>query len=180
MKALAFLQIVCFTFVMGVNSSGQSSKPFLTQNIQKKAQNLLNEIWKGNDVQEKPFEIKNFPYAGILNGQVNEVFVNSEKKAWSFYNSAKGRYDKFYFVVIYSLDLSIMRISVLEYNEMYGGEITRPKWLKKFEGYHASQNLHLGIEIDAISGATLSATALIDVVNKCSEFLIQLKNKGVI
>lgn len=166
-------------FLLSIILNGLAGNTYLPTHLHKKAQGVLKDIWKSGDIHENPFEVKSFPFAGVIQGQVYEVFVNNEKKALSFYNSAKGRYDKFYFVVVYNLDLSIIRLRVLEYNEMYGGEITRPKWLKKFEGYHASKNLQYGKDIDAITGATLSAIALIEVVNRCSEFLMVMKNKAV-
>ncbi|MCK4920537.1 MAG: FMN-binding protein [Bacteroidales bacterium] len=46
------------------------------------------------------------------------------------------------------------------YQATHGQEVTSPGWLKQFVGYDGIKSLVVGREIDAISGATISADAI--------------------
>lgn len=83
--------------------------------------------------------------------------------------SAKGRYDYFDYCVIYKPDIEILRIAILTYRSDYGYEISNKSWLKQFYG-SSGCSLEYGQDIDAISGATLSASSL----TKDLEFLCEL------
>jgi Na+-translocating ferredoxin:NAD+ oxidoreductase RnfG subunit len=73
--------------------------------------------------------------------------------------SAKGRHDYFDYIVIYDADLTILRVRVFEYRSDYGYEICNKKWLSQFEGSKGC-NLKYETDIDAISGATYSASSI--------------------
>lgn len=78
---------------------------------------------------------------------------------------AKGRYDMFDYLVAVNSKLEIERVRVLKYRSENGGEITSKKWLKQFIGYSGG-DLRYKKEISALSGATLSAKAIIEDIPK--------------
>jgi Na+-translocating ferredoxin:NAD+ oxidoreductase RnfG subunit len=78
--------------------------------------------------------------------------------------SAKGRYDYFDYIVIYDTDLTILRVRVFEYRSDHGYEICNKKWLSQFEGSKGC-NLKYEADIDAISGATYSASSITEDIS---------------
>lgn len=84
-------------------------------------------------------------------------------------------YEYFDYFIIYSSDLSIKAVRVFNYQATHGHEITAKSWLKQFNNYKGSEDLIVGKNIDAISGATISTHAItFDIQNK-SELLHYLK-----
>ena len=91
--------------------------------------------------------------------------------------SADGNaYEYFDYIILFDNDLSILKIAVVDYPGDYGYEITSKGWLKQFNGYKGAK-MRYGKEVDAISGATISANSLtkdvVDVYKMMSYFIIE-------
>jgi hypothetical protein len=85
-------------------------------------------------------------------------------------NNRQGNFDPFYFATIYSSDLVIQKMKILEYYSEYGYEISSKGWLKQFENKTGCES-DLESEIDGISGATISVKSLIqEVESNCNLF----------
>ena len=91
---------------------------------------------------------------------------------------AKGRYDYFDYLLAYAPDLSVLGLKVTVYRSTHGAAICQKRWLSQFEGY-AGEELTLGKEIDAVSGATISATSLVKDMRRCYQLMIGLKEEGI-
>jgi hypothetical protein len=105
-------------------------------------------------------------------GLVLYSLYDSEKIAgYLLLTTAKGRYEYFDYCVVYSPELEVIMVSVLTYRSDHGYEICNKSWLKQFSGSRGC-DLTYGKEIDAISGATLSATSLTEDI----QFLCELMN----
>ena len=74
------------------------------------------------------------------------------------------RYDHFYYMAVFDINLSILKITVLDYQSEYGYEICSKNWLKQFKG-SPDKYFEYDENIDAISGATVSAEAMVDEIN---------------
>ncbi len=107
----------------------------------------VNDLMREGD---QPYAIKNSK--GIL--------------GYVFSTSAKGRYDYFDYSIIYAKDLSVMAVLVTTYRSSHGAGICSKGWLKQFRGYQGEE-ISLGKDIDSISGATLSATSMVDNMKRC-------------
>ena len=92
---------------------------------------------------------------------------------------AKGRYDYFDYIVAYAPDLSVLGLTVLVYRSAHGAAICQKGWLGQFEGY-AGEELTLGKEIDAVAGATISATSMVKDMKRTHQLMIRLKEEGII
>ncbi len=92
---------------------------------------------------------------------------------------AKGRFDYFDYLLAYSPDLSVRGLTITVYRSSHGAAICQKKWLNQFEAY-AGEELTLGKEIDAVAGATISATSLVKDMKRCSQLMIDLKEGGII
>lgn len=73
-----------------------------------------------------------------------------------------------YFIIFDSLK-KVKIVRVFNYEATHGQEVTIKKWLDQFAGYDGNKPLRVGKEIDTISGATISVSAIVaDVREKAS------------
>lgn len=113
------------------------------------------------------------PAPGLM---LYKLYDNNSLLGYLIITTAKGRYDYFDYMVIYNPDLSIRMIRVLEYRSEHGYEISNTKWLSQFDG-SIGCDLNYGHDIDAISGATLSASSITNDLSVLCKFLGQLEIK---
>lgn len=74
------------------------------------------------------------------------------------------RYDHFYYMAVFDIDLSILKLTILDYQSDHGYEICSKNWLNQFKG-NSDRVFVYNKNVDAISGATVSVNALIDEIN---------------
>lgn len=86
-------------------------------------------------------------------------YDNSTEINYAIFREAKGRHDKFDYLVILNSDQVVINTRILRYRSEHGGEIASKKWLRQFNDY-SSGILKYGTDISAISGATLSAKSI--------------------
>lgn len=72
-------------------------------------------------------------------------------------------YEYFDFVMLLNTRLEVQRIEIINYQAQYGYEICNPRWLRQFQNYQGHA-LRYGTDIQAISGATISAQSITDEV----------------
>lgn len=93
---------------------------------------------------------------------------------------AKGRYDYFDFMIIYSLCMEVELVQVLVYRSEHGGEIAARRWLNQFKSSSASRELSYGKDVEAISGATLSGASITDAINSLNMLMAELRKEGIL
>ena len=71
----------------------------------------------------------------------------------------------FDYIILFNTDLSIKKSKVLIYREDYGLQIGSQRWLKQFIGLTIEDNVIYGENIDAIAGATISASSMTRATN---------------
>lgn len=91
-------------------------------------------------------------------------------EGYLFSTRAKGRYEYFDYLVIFSNLLKVQRVVITQYRSDHGGGICSGGWLKQFEGYGGGI-LTLGKDIDGVSGGTISATSLVNDMQRCHRLL---------
>jgi len=92
---------------------------------------------------------------------------------------AMGRFEYFDYLLAFAPDFSVLGLTITVYRSSHGAAICQKKWLSQFEDY-AGEELILGKEIDAVAGATISATALVKDMQRCYQLMISLKEEGII
>ena len=97
-----------------------------------------------------------------------------------YIGKAYGKADFFDFIVIFDENLIVTKVKILVYREDHGGEIGSKRWLKQFIGSDKNSALKYQKDIAAISGATLSAKAITNEVNKLLKTIGILVNKNQI
>ena len=90
-----------------------------------------------------------------------------------------GRYDYFYYLIIFDTNYSILKVKVLDYQSDYGYEICSKSWLKQFIGQKGCK-VSYGNEIDAISGATVSGNAIVTDIQMLCDLINKLSNLKII
>ncbi len=141
---------------------------FGTQKISSQLQEKIN-----NAVQTT-FEVEDFTLEKIkVDASLNEKtpvemggenLFNIRKEGNSlgyvYLGEAPSMKKVFDYVVLFNPDLSIKKSKILIYREDYGRQVGSQRWLKQFIGKKAGESLAYGKDIDAISGATISAKSM--------------------
>ncbi|MFN2260457.1 MAG: FMN-binding protein [Psychroflexus sp.] len=96
---------------------------------------------------------------------------------YAYLSEANSKKDVFDYVVFYHTDFSIKKSKILIYREKYGRQVGSQRWLKKFNGKTNESNLEYGEDIAAVSGATITATAMTDAIKKSLKHMSVLKSK---
>lgn len=92
-------------------------------------------------------------------------------------NSMKNVFD---YVVFINKDLSVKKTKVLIYRENHGRQIGAQRWLKQFIGLSVNKKPVYGKNVDAISGATISAKSMTIAVKDVLETIQKLKNNKLL
>jgi Na+-translocating ferredoxin:NAD+ oxidoreductase RnfG subunit len=175
MRYLVLLLLTCF-LGGNVNAAG------LPKSIEKKISKSISKVWPAVELEREKLVIQPeiLSRHGLSRVSAYQLKEGEEVKGYLCFSSAKGRYDKFDYLVIYDKDLVIRRITVLVYRSSYGGEIMAQSWLKQFYGKKNGEDMEFEKDIDSISGATLSAPAMTDSVKALSELMADLKAKELL
>lgn len=155
-------------------------------NPQKRISKLISKIWKDKEVSLQRVDLDK-PINKI--SRLNTLYTEGKLIGYACYTSANGcriggcsaptdqvddSYESFDYIVIYDVDMKILKVDIANYGGEYGYEICRAKWLKQFKG--KSKGFVLNESIDGISGATVSASHLIDNINQLGSSMLELKN----
>lgn len=79
---------------------------------------------------------------------------------YAFVDDELGQHEPITFAVRISGDGVVERQEVLAYREAWGGEIRDPRFRRQFVGKTLRDAFQLRVDIDAISGATISSAAM--------------------
>ncbi len=157
----------------------------------KQIDKVVNKLWKGEEVILSDVEV---PSEYNVDIQVlKKIIVNDNTEGFACYTTAFGckiggcaaastpntdAYETFDYIIIYDENLAILKVDIANYSGAYGYEICRAKWLKQFIG--STDGFELNENIDGISGATVSATYLIESLNKVGGIFKVLKQKSIL
>ena len=86
----------------------------------------------------------------------------------------------FDFIVLFDSKFTIKKTKVLIYREDYGQQIGSQRWLKQFIGLVPEDTPIYGEDIDAIAGATISASNMTREIGHVLRSMAFLKKKKVI
>ena len=141
---------------------------FETRKISPKLQEKID-----NAVQTT-FEVEKFTLEQLsVNSKLNErtpaelggenlfnILKDGNSLGYVYLGEAPSMKKVFDYVVLFNPDLSIKKSKILIYREDYGRQVGSQRWLKQFIGKESGESLTYGEDIDAISGATISAKSM--------------------
>ncbi len=184
MKILSFIVLLLFNFFAvnnfekDVDYNPKSLKNEISRILEntdcKKEEIIIDKnILNKHFIKGKFFKLSKFDnliayiYVGRVNScrasgcSVNRVQTISEDNEF------------FDYYIIFDSSKKVKNVSVFNYEATHGQEITVKGWLKQFIGYEGNNELVVGKNIDAISGATISVHG---IVNDIQEKTFILRN----
>ncbi|MFO7702264.1 MAG: FMN-binding protein [Psychroflexus maritimus] len=111
---------------------------------------------------------------------IYQIRIDDEVQAFAYLSQANSMKDVFDYLIIVDTELKILKSKVLIYREQHGQQIGSQRWLKQFIGMTSESQLELGKDIQAISGATISAQSMTKATQKALEQMNFLKSKKVL
>jgi len=83
----------------------------------------------------------------------------------------KDSYEFFDYSILYDSMAKVLNVNIFNYEATHGQEITVKSWLQQFVGFDGKEDLTVGKNIDAISGATISVYGITDDISNKTEKL---------
>ncbi len=136
-----------------------------------------NAILKSITVLE---DINTATPADFTDNSLFEIHSGSNLMGYLYVGEAPSMKRKFDYIVMFNTDFSIKKSKVLIYREEHGKQIGSQRWLKQFIGLSLGDMLTYGDNIDAISGATISASNMTKAVGDVLKSIQILKEKEAI
>lgn len=145
----------------------------ISPKLQEKIDNAVQTTYEVTD-----FSLEHISVGSELNGQTpselggENLFKITEEGSilgYVYVGQAPSMKKIFDYVVLLNPDRSIKKSKILIYREDYGRQVGSQRWLKQFIGKKAGQSLTYGEDIDAISGATISAKSMTLAVDQVLE-----------
>ncbi len=160
---------------------------FTTKSISPRLQQKLHEAVQhtyGLDV----FTLENMVIETSLNaktavefGKENLFKIKQDDRlvGYAYLGQAPSMKDVFDYVVLFDPELAVKKLKVLIYREDYGRQIGSQRWLQQFIGKKSGEHLEYGKDVDAISGATISAKSMTEATKQVLESMAILKAENV-
>jgi len=189
MKKRSIFLIAIFIISIA-NSNAQSGLNFRPKQLFKEIQNqykcvnpTLVELESNSDlvtdtINQKYFKVINSTLIGFAYiGRVKTCRAGVCAAIDKF--KSNDSYEYFDYFILFDTFAKIRSVNIFNYEASNGQEITVQKWLKQFVGYDGKEELNVGKNIDAISGATISVYSITDDISSKTENLKKyiLENK---
>ncbi|RKY33302.1 MAG: hypothetical protein DRP74_00265 [Candidatus Omnitrophota bacterium] len=161
LKYSAVLFSICFFAAILLSAVASITQPIIEETKAEQENNAIKEVMPQARGIEKVEE------EGLVYYKAKDFSGNNI--GYVFISEAKGYSSVIRAVVSITPEGEIIAVKVLEQNETpgIGTQITEEKFLSRFKGKKALDN------IDSISGATVSSSALIDSVKQTLKKIIQ-------
>lgn len=119
------------------------------------------------------FDTEVFSYHSLEQNEYANLYklnADSNFVAYLVYTSSKGRLERFQYMILYSTEVEVIKVKILQYNSTRGTEVTSKRWLRQFEG-NKGETLKYGKDIQAITGATYSATSITEDIPMVTQWV---------
>ena len=90
----------------------------------------------------------------------------TESGGWFIIDQVVGKHEMIDLAVALTSKGKVKGIEILQYREAYGHQVRHPKWLAQFLGKDHTERLQLGVQIQNISGGTLSSRHITEGINR--------------
>lgn len=88
-----------------------------------------------------------------------------------------GDFEFFDYFLITDTSGKVIQVKVYNYQATHGHQVMSKGWLKQFVGYSGSHALRYGLDIQAISGATISAKAITNDIQRAEKLIAGIIGK---
>lgn len=169
-KIVLFLALSCGLLFAGFHSFDGVVAP------ENKLDHALSKIWKDKAISLYQFQQQkiNFCQQEAL---VFAILSNTDSMGFvvvSRVNSCRSggcniendeaaiSFEFFDYFIITDMNMQVLKVNVYNYQATQGHEVMSKGWLRQFIGFSGKEKLVYGKDIEAISGATVSAVAITD------------------
>lgn len=169
------IYLVIFIFAVILLPEVVLSKVYLTREEALKAafpqaDKISKKIIRLNKEQKKIIAQKsnqsiNFSYKSVYIAEKNGNLLG-----YAIIDHVKGKAKFIKYLVAIDPEGTIKGIEILTYSETQGAEIRYKSFRKQFIGKRGKDPLRLGVDIDTITGATISCRSITDGVRKIMSF----------
>lgn len=97
-----------------------------------------------------------------------------------YLGEAPSKKNVFDYIVLFEPDWTIKKAKILIYREDYGRQVGSQRWLVQFIGLTPQSTITYGEDVDAISGATISAKSMTNAVSQVLESVNILNAEGAL
>lgn len=163
-KPIVVLVIICIVVTGALAATNSVTDPIIdeaTRVAQEKARTELLPEADGFD-----------PVTGVEVENVTDIYKSTNDVGVVITSSAKGYGGDVVVMTAFNPDGTIKQIKVTEQAETKGigsKVVDTPSYWESYQGLDASQPLVLNEDVDAVTSATISSTALINAVNSAIE-----------
>lgn len=132
---------------------------------------VLQELTEKNQTNGVFYKVE---VSGILHAYIYTGRVVTHRST-SAPQSGMGKWSEYFdYYIQFDSNLVVQQVKIIRYAATHGHAISSPGWLRRFRGYKPGQPLEVGMQVDAISGATLSVNAITFDIRKNSSILRKL------
>ena len=151
--------------------------------LQNKVNNALYKVYETEHLRlqkalEEPVEIGK--QSNSIDQQLYKIIDEDVLKGYAYVGQAPSMKNVFDYIVILNTELEIVKSKVLIYREQHGRQIGTARWLDQFNGMKITDRPKLGVEVDGISGATISATSMTKAIHNLLNTLSHLRANKII
>ena len=144
----------------------------ISPKLQQKLYNAVQTAFEVEGFELKPLDLN------LGEDSLFKIGLESEVLGYAYLGKAPSMKDVFDYVVLFNPELDVKKAKVLIYRENHGRQIGSQRWLKQFIGKKPGDSMEYGNDVDAISGATISAKSMTQAVSKVLSQMKELKEKG--
>ncbi len=145
-------------------------------NIQEQAETAISEFYSDAQIRFEKFEIPK-PLKSEIEQKAGQYFIkdfvylwkveqNGTETAYAIVDAVRSKSAFITALILIDSHGQIEQLSILDYQGNHGRQVMNMFWLEQFTGKSATSNLTVGSEIDAVSGATLSAASICKAVKR--------------
>lgn len=148
--------------------------------LQGKIDSAILQAFEIEDYTQIPIELEIIDQnTGTSKVQSFKIMGNNVLLGYAYVAEAPSMKRVFDYIVLFNPDLSIKKAKVLIYREDHGRQIGSQRWLQQFIGMNVNDTPNYGENIDAISGATISAKSMTKAVGKVLKNFKKYKEQGI-
>ena len=163
-KPIVVLVIICIVITGALAATNSVTAPIIDEATRVAQQKARTELLP----EAEDFE----PVTGVEVENVSDIYASTNDVGVIITSSAKGYGGDVVVMTAFNPDGNIKQIKVTEQAETKGigsKVVATPSYWENYMGLDASDALVLNEDVDAVTSATISSTALINAVNSAIE-----------
>lgn len=163
-KPIVVLGIICIVITGALAATNSVTAPIIDEATRVAQQKARTELLP----EAEDFE----PVTGVEVENVSDIYASTNDVGVIITSSAKGYGGDVVVMTAFNPDGTIKQIKVAEQAETKGigsKVVATPSYWENYMGLDASDALVLNEDVDAVTSATISSTALINAVNSAIE-----------